>query len=60
MYVFSTYFFIKPKLIEKWSSQNAKMYSETQVHKIRFFVSALTTHPIFPKKFGPHVDRVIK
>ena len=30
-----------------------KMYSETQVHKIRFSASPLTRRPIFPKKFGP-------
>ena len=33
--------------MEKWPSQNVKMYSETQVHKIRFSVSALTRRPIF-------------
>ena len=53
LYVFITYFYIKPKLIEKWPSQNVKMYSETQVHKIRFSASALTRRPIFPTKFGP-------
>ena len=53
LYVVITYFYIKPKLIEKWPSQNVKMYSETQVHKIRFSASALTRDPIFPKKFGP-------
>ena len=43
----NTYFYIKPKLMEKWPSQNVKMYSETQVHKIRFSASALTRRPIF-------------